>query len=70
MLQIAQMGPYILYEHQRDMSVSAYNAVTAYYMQEMNLRKRQVLCLLNGNAIKTQAGAMQWTAGNVQINIL
>lgn len=67
MLQIAQMGPYILYEHQRDMSVSAYNAVTAYYMQEMNLRKRQVLCLLNGNAIKTQAGAMQWTAGNVQM---
>lgn len=66
MLQIAQLGPYIVYEHQKDLSVSPYNAGTAYYMHEMNYRKRQVLCILNGNAVKTQAGAMQWTAGPVQ----
>lgn len=65
MKQIAQAGSYIVYEHQRDMSVSPYNASVSYFMHEMNVRKRQVLCMLNGNAVKTQAGAMQWSAGAV-----
>ena len=38
---------------------------TAYFMHEMNCRKRQVLCNLNGNSVKVQAGAMQWMVGNV-----
>ena len=50
------------------MSIDPYSAVTAYYMSKMNFRKRQVLCKLNGNAVKVQAGAMQWTAGNVAMN--
>ena len=64
--QLAQAGPYIVFEHQKDLSVSPQNAATSYFMHEMNVRKRQVLCILNGNAVKTQAGAMQWTAGNVE----
>jgi uncharacterized protein (AIM24 family) len=33
----------------------------------MGVRKRQVVCKLDGkNSIITQAGAMQWTGGNVQ----
>ena len=36
-------------------------------MQQMNVRKRQVLCKLEGNSIKIQAGAMQWMSGNVQM---
>lgn len=65
MKKIAQLGAYEVFEHQRDMSVSPYSAATAYFMHEMNVRKRQVLCTLNGNAVKVQAGAMQWTAGAV-----
>lgn len=65
MKQIAQMGPYVVFEHQKDMSVSPHNASTAYFMQQMNVRKRQVMCILNGGAVKVQAGAMQWTAGAV-----
>lgn len=65
MKQIAQAGSYIVYEHQKDLSVAPYNASVSYFMHEMNVRKRQVLCMLNGNAVKTQAGAMQWTAGAV-----
>ena len=34
----------------------------------MNCRKRQVLCNLNGNSVKVQAGAMQWTAGSVAMD--
>ena len=65
MKQIAQKGPYLVFEHQKDISVDPSYASVAYFMHEMNVRKRQVLCMLNGNAVKTQAGAMQWTAGAV-----
>lgn len=65
---IAKAGKYVVFEHQKDMSVSPGAAVTAYYMHEMNVRKHQVLCVLNGDTVKVQAGAMQWTAGNVQMS--
>lgn len=63
--KIAELGCYEVFEHQKDMSVDPLSASVAYFMQEMNCRKRQVLCNLNGNSVKVQAGAMQWTAGNV-----
>lgn len=50
------------------MSVDPTSASVAYFMQEMNCRKRQVLCNLNGNSVKVQAGAMQWTAGSVTMD--
>lgn len=66
--KIAGIGCYEVYEHQKDMSITPSSAGVAYFMQEMNCRKRQVLCTLNGNAVKVQAGAMQWTAGNVNMD--
>ena len=65
--KIAERGCYEVFEHQKDMSVDPALASTAYFMQEMNCRKRQVLCNLDGNAVKVQAGAMQWTAGSVSM---
>lgn len=64
-VKIDELGCFSVYEYQKDISVNPGSAVAAYFMQEMNYRKRQVLCNLNGNAVKVQAGAMQWTAGNV-----
>lgn len=66
--KIAELGCYEVFEHQKDMSVDPVSASTAYFMQEMNFRKRQVLCNLNGNSVKVQAGAMQWTAGSVSMD--
>lgn len=66
--KIAELGCFQVFEHQKDMSVNPSAAATAYFMQEMNCRKRQVLCNLNGNAVKLQAGAMQWMAGNVAMD--
>lgn len=66
--KIAEMGCYEVFEHQKDMSIDPASASTAYFMQEMNCRKRQVLCNLNGNSVKVQAGAMQWTAGSVTMD--
>ncbi|MBP3568860.1 MAG: AIM24 family protein [Lachnospiraceae bacterium] len=60
-----ELGPFKVIEYQRDLSVMPGNAQTAYYCSEMNVRKRQVICDLSKSNITTQAGAMQWMAGNV-----
>ena len=58
-------GAFTVVEYLRDLSVSPSCAQTAYYCNEMNVRKRQVICDLSKASITLQAGAMQWTAGNV-----
>lgn len=58
-------GAFTVIEYQRDLSVTPTTALTAYFCREMNVRKRQVICNLAKSNITTQAGAMQWTAGNV-----
>ncbi len=62
---IAQLGAFSVIEYQRDLSVMPGNAQLAYYCNAMNVRKRQVLCDLRKGNVTLQAGAMQWTAGNV-----
>lgn len=65
----AQMGNFKIIEYTRDPSVSRSNAQTEYFMSQMNVRRRQVQCNLNGqNTIVVQAGAMQWMVGNVNSN--
>ena len=63
---IAQKGIFKVIEHQRDLSVSASSAQTAYFSSKMNVCLRQVEISLNGSTTaKTQAGAMQMMVGNV-----
>lgn len=64
---IEQMGPFRVFEHEKDLSVNPANAVTAYFASEMNVRKRQVFVELGGSGCITQAGAMQWMLGNVNM---
>lgn len=59
------LGPFTVIEYQRDLSVTPHNAALAYFCNEMNVRKRQVICDVNQANITLQAGAMQWTVGNV-----
>lgn len=66
--KVAELGCYEVIEYQKDLSVEPSSASIAYFMNEMNFRKRQVLCNLNGNSVKTQAGAMQWMAGSVSMD--
>ena len=58
---VDQLGPFTVIEYLRDLSVTPGSAMTAYYCNEMNVRKRQVLCDLT-----IQAGAMQWMVGDVK----
>lgn len=68
-VKLDEMGCFQVLEHQKDLSVSTPgNAVAQYFMHQMNMRKRQVLCNLTGNAVKLQAGAMQWTSGQVTMD--
>lgn len=68
MLKITERGCVKVFEHQRDLSVNPASAMAAYYASEMNVKKRQVLIELNGNAFTIQAGAMQWTSGAVSMS--
>jgi len=61
-------GCFEVYEYQRDLSVTPGGAMSSYFMSKMNCKRRQVLCKLDGNTVRTQAGAMQWTAGRVTMN--
>lgn len=58
-------GAFTVIEYQRDLSVLPEDAQLAYFCNEMNVRKRQVICKVGPASITTQAGAMQWTVGNV-----
>lgn len=58
-------GPFTVIEYQRDLSVTPSSAEMAYYCAQMNVKKRQLVCDMGKTGITVQAGAMQWTAGNV-----
>ncbi len=62
---ISQLGAFSVIEYQRDLSVYPSNAQIAYYSNQMNVRKRQVICELGVSHVTIQSGAMQWMAGNV-----
>ena len=61
-----QLGAFQVIEYQRDLSVSPSDAALAYFCNAMNVRKRQVVCDVSKSNITVQAGAMQWTAGDVK----
>ena len=60
-----ELGSFSVIEYQRDLSVTPDTAMVAYYSSQMNVRKRQLLCDLSVANIVIQAGAMQWSVGNV-----
>ena len=62
---IDQKGAFTIIEYQKDLSVDHATAMNAYYASKMNVRKRQVVCALSIAPVTVQAGAMQWTVGNV-----
>lgn len=62
---IDSLGAFSVIEYQRDLSVMPQTAMTAYYCNQMNVRKRQVVVDVAKSNVTVQAGAMQWTVGNV-----
>lgn len=60
-----QMGPFSILEYMKDLSVSPYSAASAYFMEKMGVRRKQVICSLRDSTIMMQAGALQWMTGNI-----
>ena len=58
-------GPFSVIEYKKDLSVNPSTAMLSYFCNEMNVRKRQLVCELKNADITLQAGAMQWSVGNV-----
>ena len=63
--KISQLGAFTVLEHEKDLSVSSNRANSEFFASKMNVRKRQVMITLNGDRYRLQAGAMQWTSGDV-----
>ncbi|MBR6257919.1 MAG: AIM24 family protein [Lachnospiraceae bacterium] len=63
-----QLGCMQVVEYAKDMSVHMLTARTEFFCSQMNVQRRQLLVDLNGNSVTVQAGAMQWTAGNVEMS--
>lgn len=65
---VESVGKYTILEYQRDLSVDPSTAINAYFSAMMNVRKRQVAAIVGAdNGVILQAGAMQWMAGDVQV---
>lgn len=62
---IEKLGPFTIIEYLKDLSVDPTNAQTAFFCNQMNIRKRQAICDLSIGNITVQSGAMQWMVGNV-----
>lgn len=65
---VNELGNYKVIEHEKDLSVSPFTAVTEYFASKMNVRRRQVLVTLNNSGCILQKGAMQWISGDVNVS--
>jgi len=64
----AKLGRFKVMQHKRDLSVGGNDAMVAYFMDKMNVRRRQlVIDLDEACPVVLQAGAMQWMAGSISM---
>lgn len=63
---VEELGAFKVVEYKRDLSVDHLTAQAAYYASEMNVRRRQLVGDVSLSNITVQAGAMQWTVGDVK----
>lgn len=62
------LGRFSILEYERDLSVAPDNAEAEFFMSQMNVRRRQVVIAVDGSSpVVTQAGAMQWFAGSIDL---
>lgn len=63
---IGQLGAFTVVQWKRDLSVSGASAQQAWFAEQMNVKRRQVVCSLQISPVTVQAGSMQWSVGDVQ----
>ena len=63
--KVDQKEGMLVIEYTKDLSVMPSTAINAFYCNQMNVRKRQLVINLNDKEFTISAGAMQWTVGDV-----
>lgn len=63
---VGELNGFKIIEYQRDLSVVPSTAQVAYFSNQMNIKKRQLVCDLTYSDVTTQSGAMQWMLGDVK----
>lgn len=64
---VAESGQFKVVEWARDLSTSPASAQAAWFASQMDVRRRQLVCTLDGRTgVTIQSGAMQWTVGDVE----
>lgn len=60
-------GIFSVVEHQRDLTTTPEAAMREYFMSQMDIKRKQLLAQPDGRiGVITQAGSMQWMAGDVK----
>lgn len=60
-------GIFSVVEHQKDLTTTPQAAMREYFMSQMDIKRKQLLATLDGTSgVITQAGSMQWMAGDVK----
>lgn len=60
-------GIFSVVEHQRDLTTTPEGAMREYFMSQMDIKRKQLLAQPDGKiGVITQAGSMQWMAGDVK----
>lgn len=63
---ISSLNGYSVIEYTKDLSVTPATAQSSYFESQMNIRKRQLVVDMNRSQVITQAGAMQWSVGDIK----
>jgi len=61
----SQLGRYIIYAHQKELCVDEAAASLFKSLSSIGFKKRQVLVGMNNDAVRIQAGTMQWYSGSI-----
>lgn len=64
---ISVLGNMTVIEYEKDLSIPPEQAECAYFCYKMGIRRRQVIAQLDKNGIIVQAGAMQYTLGEIEM---
>ena len=65
-LVVEELGLAKVLEFQKDYTMNPMAAQTLYFCDKMGVKKRQVTLDMKNTEVSVQAGAMQWTLGNIE----
>lgn len=63
---LTKRGPFKVIQYDRDLSCTPEEAMTKYFMSQMYVTKKQLVCDTDESPVILSPGKMQWTIGKVK----